>query len=102
MGLPRIFPMVERVWESGGRWIRAAQLNRFLQGVNEQHTGRTKDGAPMRGLYMVQTEVHPPRFIVFTNARQPVHFSYQRFLENRLRETFGFDLTPLVLDWRLR
>jgi len=51
---------------------------------------------------MVQTGVHPPRFVIFTNGREPAHFSYRRFLENRLREKFDLQLTPMVLDLKLR
>ena len=56
----------------------------------------------VRILYAAQTGVAPPTFVFFTNVATSFHFSYQRFLENRLREEFGFEGTPLRMHVRPR
>ena len=56
----------------------------------------------MRILYAAQTGVAPPTFVFFTNVATSFHFSYERFLENRLREEFGFEGTPIRLQVRRR
>ena len=98
LGVTKIFAAVEEVWESGSVWVRSSELNRMLQRL--KLPGRTRDGQRIKCFYMTQTGIHPPRFSVFTNARGPVHFSYRRYLENRLRENFGFQRTPVVLHWK--
>ncbi len=98
LGVTKIFAAVEEVWESGSVWIRSSELNRMLQRL--KLPGRTRDGQRIKCFYMTQTGIHPPRFQIFTNARGPVHFSYRRYLENRLRENFGFQRTPVVLHWK--
>lgn len=99
-GVGRILPTVEKVWENGGQWVSSSRLNRMLQDCNRRHTGRRRSGAPIRCFYITQTGVHPPSFTVFTNTSGPVHFSYRRFVENRLREEFDYRLTPIRLRWR--
>ena len=54
----------------------------------------------VRVLYAAQTGVAPPTFVLFTNVATKLHFSYERFLDNRLRESFGFDGTPIRLEVR--
>jgi GTP-binding protein len=98
LGVQRVFPTVEEVWENGSIWIRSSRLNRFLQGLRT--TGRTRDGRRVKCFYITQTGIHPPAFTVFTNASGAVHFSYRRYLENRLREEFGFRRTPIVVRWK--
>jgi GTP-binding protein len=102
LGLGRILPTVDKVWECSGTRIGAGRLNRLLQRLNREHAGRGRDGRPMRGMYAAQTGVHPPRFVVFSSGGGPPHFSYRRFVENRIRGEFGLDLTPVVVEWRGR
>jgi GTP-binding protein len=101
-GLAKIFPTIERVWQNGATRIGTGRLNRLVKEAAAQHTGRARDGSPMRILYVAQTGTHPPRFVVFTSSRKAPHFSFRRFLENRIRKEFGLDLTPVVLEWRSR
>ena len=53
-------------------------------------------------MYMTQVDIQPPTFIIFVNDPELMHFSYLRFIENRLRESFGFEGTPLKLIVRSR
>ena len=59
-----------------------------------------KYGKEIKLYYMTQVGVKPPTFVLFCNYAQYVHFSYVRFLENRLRESFGFEGTPIRLVLR--
>jgi GTP-binding protein len=64
---------------------------------------RPRDRArQLKILYATQAEVNPPTFVFFTNDARLVHFSYRRYLENRLRRAFGFDGTPLRLIFKTR
>jgi GTP-binding protein len=63
-------------------------------------TGELNHSRPVRLLYMAQTGVRPPTFVFMTNRPEGVHASYQRYLENRLRERYGFDGCPIKLRFR--
>ena len=56
----------------------------------------------MKILYLTQASANPPTFVLFTNQKKPLHFSYERFLENRLRESFDFTGTPIRFLQRRR
>ncbi len=56
----------------------------------------------MKFYYITQTSAKPPTFTLFTNFPEGVHFSYERYLENKLREAFGFEGTPIRLQFRKR
>jgi predicted GTPase len=67
-----------------------------------EHPPASPGKRAVRILYAVQSSVAPPTFVFFTNVATSFHFSYQRFLENRLREAFGFEGTPIRLQVRAR
>jgi GTP-binding protein len=75
-------------------------MNRFLAEVD---LGRAPSpaGRPLRLYYLTQAGVAPPVFVAFTNQPGKFHFSFQRFLENRIRERFGFLGTPIVIKSRV-
>jgi GTP-binding protein len=79
--------------------VSTAEMNRFLAEVD---LGRAPSpaGRPLRLYYLTQAGVAPPVFVAFTNQPGKFHFSFQRFLENRIRERFGFLGTPIVLKAR--
>jgi GTP-binding protein len=62
----------------------------------------TPAGKPTRLYYLTQVGVAPPTFVAFTNRSGKLHFSFERFLENRIREKFGFAGTPIVIQSRQR
>jgi GTP-binding protein len=80
--------------------VSTAEMNRFLAEVD---LGRAPSpaGRPLRLYYLTQAGVAPPVFVAFTNQPGKFHFSFQRFLENRIRERFGFLGTPIVLKSRV-
>ncbi len=86
-----------------GRRLRVstAEMNRFLSEVDFERA-TSPSGKPQRLYYMTQAGVAPPIFIVFTNRKGKLHFSFERFLINRIRERFGFVGTPIVIKSKTR
>jgi GTP-binding protein len=92
----RVFETVERVARERWRRITTGEMNRFLKNVDFERAS-----VPARNkikiYYMTQAAVAPPTFILFTDKDVKLHFSYQRFLENQIREAFEFEGTPIWL-----
>jgi GTPase len=100
-GTEKIFPLLERVAVERRKRISTSAMNRFVETVDFERAP-----VPMRSrvkiLYMTQASVAPPTFVLFTNRAVKLHFSYQRFLENQIREAFGFLGTPIWIKNRAR
>jgi GTP-binding protein len=99
---PRLLEVVDRVAAARQHRVSTSDLNRFLEAVTEAHPPTSKTRREVRILYGAQTAVAPPSFVLFTNVATEFHFSYERFLVNRLRESFGFEGTPIRLAVRRR
>lgn len=91
-----------RVYQERLRRVPTSGLNRLLREAVASHSPPSKRGKRLRFYYATQAEVDPPTFVFFVNDPQLVHFSYRRYLENRLREAFGFEGTPLRMHFRRR
>jgi GTP-binding protein len=78
------------------------QLNRFLSEVVQERQPPAKQGSRLRLLYMSQYETRPPRFAIQVNSRNRVTRDYAYFIENRLRQRFGMDGIPLIIDFKER
>ena len=100
-GTERIFPLLEQVATERRKRVSTSAMNRFIETVDFERAS-----VPMRSrvkiLYMTQASVAPPTFVLFTNRAVKLHFSYQRFLENQIREAFGFVGTPIWIKNRAR
>ena len=90
------------VYQERLRRIPTSSLNKFLREAVASHFPPSKGGKRLRFYYLTPGEVDPPTFVFFVNDARLVHFSYQRYLENRLRQSFGFQGTPLRLIFRPR
>ena len=91
-----LFPMIDSVAKAHRQRISTAELNRFLRASVSAMNPPTKNSGQLTKLYfMTQVGVRPPSFVIKANASGILHFSYIRFLENRLREQFGFQGTPI-------
>jgi GTP-binding protein len=99
---PRLLETIDKVAETRMRRIPTAELNRFVQAVTAVHPPASPGRREVRILYAAQTAVAPPTFVFFTNVATEFHFSYERFLINRLRESFGLIGTPIRLHVRRR
>jgi GTP-binding protein len=100
-GTAKVFPLLEKVAVERRKRISTSAMNRFIETVDFERAS-----VPMRSrvkiLYMTQASVAPPTFVLFTNRKVKLHFSYQRFLENQIREAFGFVGTPIWIKNRAR
>ncbi|MCB9666061.1 MAG: ribosome biogenesis GTPase Der [Alphaproteobacteria bacterium] len=101
-GVHRILPMVDRMYEQFDKRIPTAQLNRFLESAIAAYAPPQKHHHPVRIHYMTQARVRPPTFVAWANTPDGVTVAYQRYLQNRLRENFGFEGTPVKLHIRAR
>jgi GTP-binding protein len=99
---PRLLEAIDKVAESRQRRVRTADLNKFVERVAAEHPPASPGKGHVRILYAAQTGVAPPTFVFFTNIATTFHFSYQRYLANRLREEFGFEGTPIRIHVRAR
>lgn len=99
---PRLLEVVDRVAAARRHRVPTADLNKFLEAITAANPPVSKARGEVRILYAAQTGVAPPSFVIFTNVATELHFSYQRFLVNRLREAFGFEGTPIRLTIRRR
>jgi GTPase len=99
---PRLLETIDRVVAARAKRVSTGELNRFIQAVTAAHPPASPGRREVRILYAAQTTVAPPTFVFFTNVATSFHFSYERFLENRLREAFGFAGTPIRIQVRRR
>jgi len=100
----RVLPLVKKAFEARIRRMPTAQLNRFFEAAVLQPKGGTAPATAKGGVsrlkvqFIAQAGIRPPLFILFTSGGKPgLHFSYLRYIENRLREAFDFFATPIRL-----
>jgi GTP-binding protein len=99
---PKLLEMIERVAKARHARVSTGALNRFVEAITATQPPVSQDRRAVRIMYASQTGVAPPTFVMFTNIATTFHFSYERFLVNRLRESFGFIGTPIRLHIRRR
>ncbi len=99
---PKLLEMVERVDRARGEHVATGELNRLLDRVTRSHPPASQNGREVKIQYATQIGVKPPRFLFFTNTASSLHFSYERFLTNRLRQAFGFFGSPIQLRFRAK
>jgi GTPase len=101
-GTDKIMPTVLKIYEERLKRIPTAEVNSIVQQAVAAQTPPRKGNKQLKVLYATQVEVNPPTFAFFVNDTTLVHFSYQRYLENRLRQSFGFSGTPFRLIFKTR
>lgn len=100
-GVDKVVPQAFQVYQERLKRLPTATVNSVIQQAVASHSP-TRGGKQLKILYVTQAEVNPPTFVFFVNDPRLVHFSYQRYLENKLREAFGFTGTPLRLVFKPR
>ena len=100
--LPKLLEAVDKVAAARRTRVPTPELNRFIGEITMQHPPVSPGRRNVRVLFAAQTGVAPPNFVLFTNVATKLHFSYERFLENRIRDRFGFEGTPLRITVRKR
>ena len=98
----KILPLVDFIAEQNSRRLTTAQLNEVLREAVALNPPPTDKGRRLKILYGTQVGVCPPKIVIFMNDPEIMHFSYARYLENKIREAFGFAGTPISLIWRKR
>src|SRR5690606_13750054 len=105
-GFGPLFKRIRQVVAAGGRRIPTSDLNRWLHDVAEKHPPAMAARGGSRRLnklfYASQVAVRPPTFVVFCTDPDAIQTSYVRFLENQLREGFGFEGSPVRVRLRAR
>nr|WP_320050446.1 ribosome biogenesis GTPase Der [uncultured Desulfuromonas sp.] len=98
----KIMETVEEVATHFNRKISTSELNRVLKEAEEAHPPAMYQGKRVKLFYITQTAVRPPSFTIFVNKEKGVHFSYRRYLANKIRQPFGFTGCPIRITYRDR
>ena len=98
--VPRIFQLIKYVDDQAAMRITTGMLNSLLADATARVQPPTDKGRRLKIYYMTQTGIRPPHFVCFCNDAKLFHFSYQRYLENQIRSTFGLEGTPIRLTIR--
>lgn len=98
----QIFPLIQESYENSRKRVQTSVLNDVLVDAQLMNPTTTFNGGRLKIFYANQVAVCPPTFVLFSNDPQYLHFSYKRYLENRLREAFGFEVTPIHIICRKR
>lgn len=98
----KLFGLINEVYEQHSRRISTGVLNDMLGYATSRVQPPSDKGKRLKLYYMTQAGTNPPNFVVFCNSKELFHYSYQRYIENQIRETFGLDKTPITLSVRER
>lgn len=93
--LPKLFEMIDVVMENHAMRVATGVLNEIMTEAVAMQQPPTDKGKRLRLYYITQVSVKPPTFVIFVNDKELMHFSYTRYIENRIRDSFGFRGTPL-------
>jgi GTPase len=100
--LHKLLPTIQMVSENHAMRVQTNVLNEVIMDAVAMNPTPTHNGQRLKIYYATQVSVKPPTFVVFVNDPELMHFSYERFLENRIRDAFGFEGTPIRLIARPR
>lgn len=101
-GIPDLLQLAVHVDEVRRRRVQTSELNRVLQRAFVTNSPRSVGRRRLKLLYVTQAEVQPPTFVFFVNDPELLHFAYRRYLENRIRDAFGFEGCAIRLRFRAR
>ena len=91
----KLFETIKYCSENSARRVSTGMLNDVLIEAMALNQPPAEKGRPLKIYYITQVSVKPPTFILFVNDTELLHFSYKRYIENQLREAFGFSGTPI-------
>lgn len=98
----KLLPMVKQVAENFQRRITTGELNSLIRDSYAINQPPSDKGRRLKIFYATQATDSPPTFIIFINDKELLHFSWERYLENRFRETYQLEGTPIRFWWRVR
>jgi len=93
--IDKLFEEINKVYEQFTRRIKTGMLNDVLNEAMAKHQPPSDKGRRLKVYYGTQASAEPPCFILFTNSKELFHYSYLRFIENEIRDAFGFEGTPI-------
>ena len=96
----KLYELINRVANQSAMRVTTGMLNNILEDATARVQPPTDKGRRLKIYYMTQVGIQPPHFVVFCNDARLFHFSYQRYLENQIRNTFGLEGTPIKLTIR--
>jgi GTP-binding protein len=99
-GVDQVLPAAKKIFQDRQKRLPTALLNEEIRKILSSHSPPSLRGRQLKISYVTQAEVNPPTFVFFVNDPKLLHFSYQRYLENRLREAFGFGGITLKLIFK--
>ena len=97
-----IYPLIKEVYEEASRRITTGMLNDLLNDAMTRVQPPSDKGKRLKIYYMTQVSANPPTFVIFCNSEELFHYSYRRYIENCLRDAFGFEGTPIKIIIRQR
>jgi GTP-binding protein len=100
--IDKLFELIDVTLEQNSTRIGTGRLNDMLAYVTARVQPPTDRGKRLKLYYITQASTNPPTFVVFCNRIDLFHFSYQRYIENQIREAFGLDKTPIRIIPRER
>ncbi|AIS60339.1 ribosome biogenesis GTPase Der [Listeria ivanovii] len=100
--LNNLFPLINQVSDNHSLRVQSSMLNDVISDAVAMNPSPMDKGKRLKIFYTTQVAVKPPTFVVFVNDPELMHFSYERFLENRIRDAFPFDGTPIRVIARKR
>lgn len=95
-----IMPEIDKVYENSRREIKTSILNEVIRDAIMLKAPPSYKGKRLKITFAQQTGTTPPKFTLFVNSDKLIHFSYERYLENKLRENFDFEGTPIILEYK--
>jgi GTPase len=101
-GVDKIFDAVDATFAEFNKRVSTGELNRLFEEIIAHHPPPLRKGRPVRLYYATQASVRPPTFVVQCSYPEVLHFSYRRYVQNKIRETFGFEGTPVRIFFRQR
>jgi GTP-binding protein len=99
---PKLLEAIDKVADARNKRVPTGELNRWVAETTAKHPPASPGRHEVRIMYAAQTNVAPPTFVFFTNIATSFHFSYERYLINALRESFGMEGTPIRIQVRRR
>ena len=100
--MTNVLPEVIKVYQERMKRLPTSKVNDVVRQAVAAHELPQKAGKRLKVLYATQAEVNPPTFVFSVNEARLVHFTYRRYLENKLRQAFGFSGTPLKMIFKTR
>ncbi len=97
-----LFPVINRVYDHYTRRVQTSVLNDVISDAFHMNPPKSHNGGVVKAYYATQVSVKPPTFVLFVNNTEWMHFSYERYIKNKLREAFDFEGTPIKIILRKR